>query len=153
MKLNLFRVLCALAAVASLVAFTGCGSSGASKTDNYKKDAQNVANKFKNSAQAASQQVSAATTTAGRVKGLEALKGSVDDAANGFDKLTPPDNVKSDHDKLVAGFRSLSGDIAQVEQAVKTNDQTAAKAALPKLQADQAAVEQAVTSLESKIGK
>ena len=86
------------------------------------------------------------------MKGLDALKGTVDDAANGFDDLTPPDNVKSEHDRLVAGFRSLSNDISDVEDAVKTNDQTAAQATLPKLQADQAKVEQAVQALESKIG-
>ena len=150
MRLALFRALCALAAIASLVAFTGCGSS---KTDNYKSDAQKVANDFKNSAQAASSQVASATTTDGRVKGLEALKASVDNAANGFDKLTPPDNVKSEHQQLISGFRSLSTDISAVEDAVKTNDRQAAQATLPKLQADQAKVEQAVQALQAKIGK
>jgi hypothetical protein len=152
MRLTLFRALCALAAVASLVAFAGCGSSGSSKTDDYKSQAKTVAQDFKSSAEKTSQQVSSATTTEGRVKGLEALKGSVDDAANGFDKLSPPDNVKTEHERLIAGFRSLSSDISDVEDAVKTNDKQAAQATLPKLQADQTKVQQAVQALESKIG-
>lgn len=151
MRFNFFRAVCALAAVASLVAFAGCG--GSSSTDNYKKDAQKVATDFKNSAQAAGAELKAATTLDQRVKGLQSLKASVDNAANGFEKLKPPSNVKGDQDTLVAGFRALSGDIDAVTQAVKTNDKNAAQAALPKLQADQAQVLSAVQSLQSKIGK
>jgi hypothetical protein len=149
MRPTLFRALCALAAIAALVGFAGCGSS---KTDDYKSQARKVAQDFKNSAQQTSQQVSSATTTDERVKGLEALKGSVDDAANGFEDLSPPDDVKSEHEQLIAGFRSLSSDISDVEDAVKTNDKNAAQATLPKLQADQQKVESAVQALESKIG-
>jgi|tagenome__1003787_1003787.scaffolds.fasta_scaffold20202550_2 hypothetical protein len=149
MRLTLFRALCALAAVASLVAFTGCG--GSSKTDDYKSQAKKVAQDFKSSAEKTSQQVSSATTVDQRVKGLEALKGSVDDAANGFQDLSPPANVKTEHEQLISGFRSLSSDISDVEDAVRTNDKNAAQATLPKLQADQQKVEQAVQALESKI--
>ena len=150
MRSILFRALCALAAIASLVAFTGCG--GSSKTDDYKNQARKVAQDFKTSAEKTSQQVSSATTLDQRVKGLEALKGTVDDAANGFEDLSPPDNVKTEHQQLIAGFRSLSSDISDVEDAVRTNDKNAAQATLPKLQADQQKVEQAVQALESKIG-
>ena len=151
MRLALFRTLCALAALAALVGFTGCGSSN--KTDDYKTQARKVAQDFKNSAEKTSQQVSSATTTDERVKGLEALKGTVDDAANGFEDLTPPDNVKSEHQQLISGFRSLSSDISDVEDAVRTNDKNEAQATLPKLQADQQKVQQAVDALESKLGK
>ena len=149
MRLTLFRALCALAAIAALVGFAGCGSS---KTDDYKSQARKVAQDFKNSAEKTSQQVSTATTTDQRVKGLEALKGSVDDAANGFENLSPPDNVKTEHQQLVAGFRSLSSDISDLEDAVKTDDKNAAQATLPKFQQDQQKVDQAVQALESKIG-
>jgi hypothetical protein len=153
MRITLFRALCALTAALSLVAFTGCGGSGSNPTATYKTDAQKIAGDFKNAAQAAGAQLKAATTTDGRVKGLQALKASVDNAANGFEKLKPPANVKADQDALVAGFRALASDIDQVTQAVKTNDKVAAQAALPKLQADQASVLSAVQSLQSKIGK
>src|SRR3954453_19138455 len=111
MRTTLLRALCALAAIAALVGFTGCGSS---KTDDYKSQARNVAQDFKASAEKTSRQVSSASTLDQRVKGLEALKGSVDDAANGFQDLSPPDNVKSEHQQLIAGFRSLSSDISDV---------------------------------------
>jgi hypothetical protein len=150
MRANLIRAAFAVAAVASLVAFSGCGGSS-SETDDYKSDAQQVANDFKTSAEAASKRVQSATSLDARVKGLEALKGSVDDAANGFDDLTPPDDVKADHDKLVAAFRSLSSDVADVEEAVETSDEAAARETLPKLQADQTNVQQAVQTLESKL--
>ena len=151
MRLALFRAVCALAALVALVGFTGCGSSN--KTDDYKTQARKVAQDFKDSAEKTSQQVSSATTTDQRVKGLEALKGTVDDAANGFEDLTPSDNVKSEHQQLIAGFRSLSSDISDVEDAVRTNDKNEAQATLPKLQADQQKVQQAVDALESKLGK
>jgi hypothetical protein len=157
------RALCALAAAAALVALPGCGSSD-KKTSNttastsagdvatYKAGAQKAANAFKNSAQAASAQVKAATDTAGKVAGLEALKASVNKAADDFSKLNPPANVKADNDQLVTEFRSLASDVDSVEQALKTNDKAKAQAALPRLTQDEANIAKTIASIQSKIG-
>jgi hypothetical protein len=154
------RALCALAAAAALVALPGCGGSdnksGTSTTAGnvaaYKAGAQSAANAFKNSAQAASAQVKAATDTNGKVAGLEALKASVTTAADDFSKLTPPANVKADNDQLVQEFRSLASDVDSVEQALKTNDKAKAQAALPRLAQDEANIAKTIASIQSKIG-
>jgi hypothetical protein len=156
------RALCALAAAAALVALPGCGSSnnktsssttsGAGDVATYKAGAQAAANAFKASAAAASAQVKAATDTAGKVAGLEALKASVNTAADDFSKLNPPANVKADNDQLVQEFRALAGDVDAVEQALKTNNKTAAQAALPRLTQDEINIAKTIGGIQAKIG-
>jgi hypothetical protein len=174
------RVLCALVAAGALVAFTGCGgddkkdtSSSASTTpattttpadtgdtgsntggsvEDYKAGAEKAANDFKNSAQAASSKVQAASTTDEKIAGLEALKASVTQAADDFEALNPPSNVKADNDELVGEFRDLASSVDDVEQALKTNDQSKAQAALPKLQSSQTKIATTIARIQSKIG-
>ena len=174
------RVLCALAAAGALVAFTGCGgddkkttssssnpstapattttpadttgNTGGGSVASYKAGAQKAANDFKNSAQAASSKVQSAGTTAEKIAGLEALKGSVTQAADDFEALNPPANVKADNDELVTEFRDLASSVDDVEQALKTNDQSKAQAALPKLQSSQTKIATTIARIQTKIG-
>jgi hypothetical protein len=173
------RVLCALAAACALVAFTGCGgddkksnsssnastapattttpsdtggNSGGGSVSDYKAGAEKAANDFKNSAQAASAKVQAATTTDEKIAGLEALKASVTQAADDFAALTPPANVKADNDELVQEFRDLANTVDDVEVALKTKDQAKAQAALPKLTALQTKIGTTIARIQSKIG-
>jgi hypothetical protein len=171
------RVLCALAAAGALVAFTGCGGSdkksdsgggttnttatttpatttpsGGGSGADYKAGAEKAANDFKNSAQAASAKVQAAGTPDQKVAGLEALKASVTQAADDFAALNPPANVKADNDELVQEFRDLASSVDDVEQALKTNDQAKASAALPKLTSLQTKIAGTIARIQSKIG-
>jgi hypothetical protein len=176
------RALCVLVASAALVAFTGCGgddnkdssssssnttatttpsdTSGGDTSDNggggsledYKAGAEKAANDFKNSAQAASQKVQTATNTQGKIDGLEALKASVTQAADDFEALNPPANVKADNDELVQEFRDLSSTVDDVEQAIKSKDQQKAAAALPKLTNLQTKIAGTISRIQSKIG-
>ena len=156
---KLFRILTVLFASASLVAFTGCGGDDDKKTDSggsveeYKKGAEDAANDFKNSAESASEQVKSATSTEDKIKGLESLKASVTQAADDFENLDPPEDVKADNDQLVQEFRSLASDVDAVEQALKSQDQQQAQDALTRLSKDQSAITQTIARIESKIGK
>jgi hypothetical protein len=176
------RTLCVLVASAALVAFTGCGgddnndsgsssanttatttptdtsggdtgdSGGGGSLEDYKAGAEKAANDFKNSAQAASQKVQTATDTKGKIAGLEALKASVTQAADDFEALNPPANVKADNDELVQEFRDLSSTVDDVEQALKSNDQSKAAAALPKLTNLQSKIASTISRIQTKIG-
>lgn len=166
------RLLCALAAAGALVAFTGCGgddnksdsggssgdttasttSSGGGSVEDYKAGAEKAANDFKNSAQAASTKVQSATTTDDKIAGLDALKASVTQAADDFEALNPPANVKADNDELVQEFRDLATTVDDVEQALKSNDQAKAQAALPKLTSLQSKIATTIARIQSKIG-
>jgi pectate lyase len=169
------RTLCVLALAGALVAFTGCGgsdnksntgnattnttstggssgSSGSGSVADYKSGAEKAANDFKNSAQAASVKVSGATTPSAKVAGLEALKASVTQAADDFEALNPPANLKADNAELVQEFRDLSTAVDDVEQALKTNDQAKAAAALPKLTSLQTRIGQTIARIQQKVG-
>jgi hypothetical protein len=171
------RPLCILALAGALVAFTGCGgsdkksdtgnattnttstggssgsgSSGSGSVADYKSGAEKAANDFKNSAQAASTKVSGASTPSAKVAGLEALKASVTQAADDFEALSPPANLKADNAELVQEFRDLASAVADVEQALKTNDQAKAAAALPKLTSLQTRIGQTIARIQQKVG-
>jgi hypothetical protein len=159
---RLIRLFCALAIAGSLVAYTGCGGSdnksdsggggGGGSVSDYKSGAEKAANDFKNSAQAASTSVQSASTPADKVKGLEALKASVTKAADDFEALNPPANVKADNTELVKEFRQLASDVDAVETALKTNDPTKATAALTRLTDNQTKIAATIASIQSKIG-
>jgi hypothetical protein len=162
----------------ALVAFTGCGgsdnksssssstattpapatdttatggSSGGGSLADYKTGAEKAANDFKNSAQAASTKVAGATG-AGKIAGLEALKASVTQAADAFQALNPPSNLKADNAELVAEFRSLASVVDQVEQAVKSHDQSKAAAVAPQLVDLQTKIATTIARIQTKLG-
>jgi hypothetical protein len=152
-----------MAAVGALVAFPGCGggdkkrdtgtaTASAGDVATYKAGAQQIFANFKTSLQAASAKVKAAKDTAGKVQGLEALKASVNKAADDFSKLKPPANVKADNDQLVQEFRRYASHIDVVEQALKTKDKATARAALLGLTQDRTEIAKTITSIQSKIG-
>jgi hypothetical protein len=143
-------VITGLALVAALaVPVAGCG--GSSQKDDYKKQAEKAANDFKNNAQAASAKVSSATTDQGRFAGLDALKGAVNQAADDFDKLDPPDSAKKYNDDLVTELRTLASDIDQVKQAAQSKDQAKAQQLLIKLQQDQSQIQSTLDQLEKSV--
>lgn len=176
-----FRALCALVAALALVAFTGCGgddkkdeggsssaattpaetsttpateepSSGGGDVADYKSGAEKAANDFKESAQKASQEVQSASTPEGKIAGLDSLKDSVTQAADDFEALDPPANVKADNDKLVSEFRDLASTVDQVKEALQSNDTQKATDALQKLQKSQTDIASTIASIQSKIG-
>src|SRR2546423_594406 len=167
------RVLCALALAGALVASTGCGGSdkkssssssnptptpppssggGGGSLADYKPGATTAANNFKNSAQAASAKVQSGTTPAEKLAGLDDLKKSVTTAANEFEALSPPDNLKSDNAELVKEFRDLATIISDVQTAIKNKDQAKAAAVLPRLGTAQGNIAQTISRIQSKIG-
>ena len=170
------RVICVLALGGLLVAFTGCGgsskksssasttattpatttpttsSSGGGDLATYKTGATKAANDFKNSAQAASAKVKSGTTPQARLAGLDDLKASVTKAADDFEALNPPANLKSDNAELVKEFRNLASIISDVQTATKNNDRAKAASVLPRLSAEQVAIQQTITRIQSKLG-
>ena len=167
-----FKALCALVSALALAASAGCGgddddekSAGTPTTEEtaattssdggdvaeYKKDFQAAGADFKNAAQASSEEVTTATDTAGRVQALEGLKGVVTDAADDFEALDPPADVKADNDELVSQFRGVAEEVDAVKNALESEDQAAAQAAAQRLQKAQTAIGKTLASIESKV--
>ena len=171
MRTNVWtRLICVLALAGALVAFTGCGGSdkksssssssatttpapsGSGSLADYKSGATKAANNFKNSAQAASTKVKAGTTPAEKLAGLDDLKTSVTQAANDFEALNPPANLKSDNAELVKEFRGLATIIDDVKSAIQNKDQAKAAAVLPRLGTAQGNIAQTIARIQSKVG-
>ena len=167
------RLIGVLALAGALVAFTGCGGSdkkssssnstatttpasttggGGGSLADYKTGATQAANNFKNSAQAASAKVQSGATPTDKLAGLDDLKKSVTTAADEFEALNPPDNLKADNAQLVKEFRDLATIIDDVQTAIKNKDQAKAASVLPRLGTAQANIAQTIARIQSKIG-
>jgi hypothetical protein len=170
------RVLCLVALGAALVAFTGCGGSDKKSSDTsasttpasttpasttqsgggdlaaYKTGATKAANDFKNSAQAASTKVKSGATAQDKLAGLDDLKKSVTTAADDFEKLKPPANLKADNTELVGEFRDLAKVIDDVQTAIKNKDQAKAASVLPRLGTLQGKIAQTISRIQTKLG-
>ena len=144
-----FHAVCALGVALALAGLPGCG--GSDKTGDYKKAALKAGEDFKDSAQSASLKVKSAPDKAGKLEGLEALKASVNSAADDFADLEPPDKAKAANDQLVTELRALAGDVDAVKQALRTDDKAAAQAAIPRLQADEARISTTIADLEKQL--
>jgi hypothetical protein len=137
----------AVCALLAAVAFAGCGGSSATSVKDYKKAASE---EFTN-IQSATQRLDTARDAPSKIAGLDALKASVNKAADRFDKLSPPDKAKSANSALVTELRTFAKDIAAVKQAAQTNNQAAGRATLPKLQVDKTKLVATLTELGQKL--
>jgi hypothetical protein len=170
------RVICLVALGAALVAFTGCGGSdkkssssdttatttpanttpssgGGGDLASYKAGATKAANDFKNSAQAASTKVKSGTSAQDKLAGLDDLKKSVTTAADDFEKLNPPANLKADNAELVKEFRDLATIINDVQTAIKNKDQAKAASVIGRLGTAQGNIAQTIARIQSKLGQ
>jgi hypothetical protein len=171
------KALCALACALALAAFTGCGgdddeksagsdsteqttttdepaaSSGGGDRGEYKEDFRAAGEDFRNAAKTSAEKVAGATDTAARVNALEGLKGVVTDAADDFEALDPPADVKADHEKLVSQFRGVADEVDAVKSALESDDQAAAQEAAQNLQRAQVEISSTLIDIESKVNR
>jgi hypothetical protein len=136
-------------ALALLVLVAGCGSD---KTDTYRSEYSKAAAEFKASVDEASQKIPNAPTLKDRIPALESFKASIDKLAKDLDGLDPPDDVAKLNDQAVAGLRRLSTDLGSFATAAKANDKKAAAALAPKLQVDQANLQEVLDQIDQKVG-
>jgi hypothetical protein len=153
------RVLCVLALAGMLVAFAGCGgddkksSSGSGSGDptQYKADVNRVGNDFKNSVQQALTKAGSGGTPQDKLPVLDGLKQAATKAADDFEGLSPPSNIKADNDELVKELRDFAGVIDEAKTAIQKNDKAAAATLGPKIRDIQAKVGQTISRIDSKL--
>jgi hypothetical protein len=164
-------VLCVLALAGMLVAFTGCGGddkkssseatttessgggdSGSGSLADYKAGFIAAGTKFQNAAQDAAAKAKSAPTAEGKLAGLDALKQTVTTAADDFEKLNPPSNLKADNGELVTELRGLASTIDETKTATQQKDQATLANVRPKLAQTQAQIGQTLVKIQSKLG-
>ena len=150
-RLTFVRLLAVLALLAVAVPLAACGGGDDASKDDYKKDAQAIADKLKTDVGTAQQNLQSQDEEQ-IVTGLNQFKTSLTEAKNGFDKLEPPEDYKDVHDKLVAELNTLEGDVAEVTSAVEAKDQARAQQAVQKMQSDVQGLQQAGDEFDKKVG-
>jgi hypothetical protein len=166
------RLLCAIALAGALVAFSGCGgsdnkssssssnttatagggNSGAGSLADYKAGVTKAGQDFKNAAQAASSKVQNGATVQDKLAGFDELKKSVTTAADSFQQLNPPANLKADNSKLVTELRDLGSSIGDVQTALKNKDRAQAAAVLQRLAKAQTDISTTLGRIQAKLG-
>jgi hypothetical protein len=112
----LARLVGVAAAIALFVA--GCGGSGVSKNDYVKSINEAVASLQKSTASLGPD----AGGGAGAVTRLQDGGKAMDDAAENFGKITPPDDAKHAHGQIVDGLHKLAGTFRDAAGAARAKD-------------------------------
>jgi cytochrome c556 len=145
-----WRILGLLLVACGLVLSACGGKSETDKKNDYKKDAKAIVQQAKGSLESLQSRVQGKSGDAALAE-LGKTRQEVVDAADRLDKLTPPDDVKTEHDKFVAALRKFGDDFKKVEDAGKAKDQAAAKEALSTLQADATELKASGDALDTKL--
>ena len=115
------RYLLLIPALAATLAAAGCGSSS-------KNDYVQSVNKAEASLQKSLSGLSgigASSSGAQVATQLNQGGSALDAAADDFNKITPPDDAKHAHGKIVDGLHKLAGTFRDAAKSAKTNDLTA----------------------------
>jgi hypothetical protein len=143
-----------LAALLALSLVAGCGGDSGPSKDEYAKGYKPINDEFValgrevgTTVQTAKGQTDAAlarkfSDQATQVGGLKAR----------LEQLDPPDDYKSDHDKLVAAMGLVHADLVKISTTAGAHDAAGAKAATQKLFADSEQVRNPRRALAKKTG-
>jgi len=138
--------LAVLAALAALVA--GCGGD---KTDSYKSEYTKAAAEFKRSVDEAKAKFAQAPKLSDRIPAIEVFRASMDRLASKLDDADPPDAVAKLNDQAVDVLHRFSGDLDSLRKAAAANDKHAVAGLAPKLQADQAELQDVLDQIDQEL--
>jgi hypothetical protein len=141
------RIAAGVVAAAALLASSGCGDDTAS----YRDGAQKAADEFKKSAAAATAMLRRGDSLEDRAAGVRSFKASVDKLAADYEELDPPDDLKELNDEAVRKMRALSADLGRYAEAARAGDEKAAQELAPKLQGDQADLQNTLDRLDKAV--
>jgi cytochrome c556 len=142
------RVLLLALMVVAATALVACG--GASKAD-YAKDVRGIINPLDDKLSSLNQDITAGGTAKDKADAIKKAQASIADAAKKLDDLTPPDDVKSEHDKFVAAVKKFGDDLGPIGDAVSSGDAAEAQKSFGTLQSDAQALQSAQDALEKKL--
>jgi hypothetical protein len=146
------RLLAVLAALAVAVPLAACGGDDDSASkDEYKKDAQAIADKLKADVGTAEQNLESREQPK-IIAGLNQFRSSLTEATTNLEELEPPEDYKAVHDKLVGALRPVESDVQAVTEAIEAKDQARAQEAARKLQTDVQGLQQAGDEFDKTVG-
>jgi len=134
-------------AAAAVLAASGCGDDTAS----YRDGAQKAADEFRKSAAAATAMLRRGDSLQDKAAGVRSFKASVDKLAADYEELDPPDDLKDLNHEAVQKMRALSADLDRYGQAARDGDEKVAQELGPKLQADQAELQNTLDRLDKAV--
>jgi lantibiotic modifying enzyme len=116
----ILRMLAIVAALALAVpTLAACGNS---KADDYNSQGKKVVNQFQKDVEAAKTNLQGQQSPEGVAQGIEQMKGAFTKAADGLDKLDPPDDAKANHEKFVSQLRDFGPQLDKLAKAVREKD-------------------------------
>ena len=139
-----------LAVLCALLAFLAAGC-GQSQKDRYAQNFKMVAQHFRTSVEKAGAQVQSGATLRERVPALRSFRTSVDTLASDLGKLDPPADLKAPNSQAVQELHTLSGDLSEYQAAAAAGDAARARRVVPKLQGDQAVLENTLAEIDRRV--
>jgi len=152
-RLPILRAIGAIALVFSALAFAACGgddSEGLSKED-YKKQAQEISDKFETDFQGSLKNATSQDPQES-LTGVQQIASSSTETADNLDKLEPPEEYKDVQGKLVGTLRTLGERGDKVEQAAEDKDEAAIDAAVTSFQQGIQELDRVGSEFDKKVG-
>jgi hypothetical protein len=134
--------------VVAATALVACGGAG---KDDYAKDVRGIVNPLDDKLSGLNTDITQQTTAQDKAKTITDAQKAIADAAQKLDDLTPPDDVKAEHDKFVEAVKTFGDDLGPIGKAVQEGDAQAAQDGFAKLQTDAEALKAAQDALEKKL--
>ena len=142
------------AAAVCVLALAGCGGSSQPSLSAFKKGFVSEKNAFRKLGLDLQQEITGAKskTDSQLATEINALASRASQQASGLAKLNPPAKFKSQLNKLVAGFRSVSTDLHAISAAAVKHDAATARTATMTLLTDAAKVKSADDAITQGLG-
>jgi hypothetical protein len=138
--------LALMAALAVLVAGCGGGSTGS-----YRSEYTKAAAEFKRSVDEAQAKFAKAPKLSDRIPAIEVFRASMDRLAAKLEIADPPDSVKELNGRAVEVLHRFSGDLDGLRKAAAANDKHGVAGLAPRLQSDQAELQDVLDQIDQKL--
>lgn len=114
------RLLVVLVAASLVVA--ACGDE---KADTYNAEGEKVVEQFQKDLRAAQTELQDQAEPEGVAQGIEQMRSAFAKAADGLNRLDPPDDAQADHDRFVSQLRAFGPELDRFANAVREEDSKA----------------------------
>jgi hypothetical protein len=140
----------AAALIATLaLPLAGCGGGG---TDPYALEYTKAAKQYKQSVDEARAETAQLPRLRDRVPALMAIKTSTDKFASDLEDADPPGEVAKLNARAVAVLHRFSGDLERLKRAATAGDRRGVDRLAPRLQTDQAELQDVLDQIDQRLG-
>jgi hypothetical protein len=148
------RILTILLTLLVAVPVAACGGDdgGGMSAEDYKSEAKKVSATFETDFTAATEALETADTPEANLAGLESMQKALGEGRDSLNKLDPPEEFKQVHDDLAKAIEAAEGDVNEITEAAKANDEAKVEELQGNIDSSFKALGEAGAAYDQKVG-